>query len=331
MSVPIKYIPSDSRLTTLPIGRPNLWELYKKQEAQVWFAGEVALGEDREHFQTLDPKAQHLIKYILAFFATFDGIVNINLTERFEQEIDILEAKYFYCLQKFIENEHAHMYSLMIHTVVEEPEERQQLMDAVYNVPVISAMKDWFWPFIKNDVPFAERLVAQGCVEGILFQGGFFVFYWLQKVHSSDNKSGKCPGMCQANEFIARDEGFHTEFTAELYKMIEPESKLARGKLIEIVDSCVNLSKRFIKEALPAGLPLINAAIVSQYIEYMADIYLTYLGEDTHYNVSNPLAYIMKDINMETKTNFFEKRVTEYSNQTDPDEADDGFDTVAEF
>lgn len=289
------------RFVLFPIKFPRLWEMYKKSEQSFWTAEEVDLHADQKDWERLSDDERHFIKHVLAFFAASDGIVNENLAVNFMREVQLPEARCFYGFQIMMENIHSEMYSLLIDTYIKDPQEKQYLLSAIDTVPAVGKKADWALRFIANG-SFAERLVAFAAVEGIFFSGSFCSIFWLKK-------RGLMPGLCTSNEFISRDEGMHCDFACLLYSMLE--SKLSSEQVYAIITEAVRYEHEFVTSALPVSLIGMNSKLMCQYIEFVADRLLVALGYDKVYNSSNPFDF-MEMISLQGKTNFFEKRVSEY-------------------
>lgn len=307
---PLKYIDEDNRfvIEPVPVSRQHLYELYKGAFAVRWRPEEIILTEDRIHYNTrLTKNEQRFVEYVLAFFAQFDGIINMGLAERFLVEIDIPEAKCFMGEQYAMEIVHARTYALQLISIIDDKEKRHKLLHSIKTIPIITKMCDWSTKWVKSNNPFAERLLYTICVEGIFFSGAFCAIYWLQT-------RGVMSGLCQANEFISRDEGLHVDFSMAIYDLIVDYEKLSISRIYDIVNSAVDISKEFINDALTVDLNEMNAKLMSQYIEYVADNIIVRLGVKPFFNVKNPFPF-MGMINMKNKTNFFEKHVTEYENK----------------
>uniref|UniRef100_A0A7S2QT76 Uncharacterized protein n=1 Tax=Chlamydomonas chlamydogama TaxID=225041 RepID=A0A7S2QT76_9CHLO len=290
------------RFCMFPIKYQTVWEFYKKAEASFWTAEEVDLGDDLKHWEKLTDDEKHFIKHILAFFSQSDGIVNENLASRFMREVQIPEARAFYGFQIAIENIHSEMYSLLLETYIKDSAEKNKLFHAIETVPCIKKKGNWALKWISGSGSFAERLVAFAAVEGIFFSGSFCSIFWLKK-------RGLMPGLTFSNELISRDEGLHTDFACHLYSMIR--HKLPQERIEEIVSEAVSIEKEFITDSLPVELIGMNAKLMSQYIEFVADRLLVALGNDKVYNAANPFDW-MELISLQGKTNFFEKRVGDY-------------------
>jgi ribonucleoside-diphosphate reductase beta chain len=289
------------RFVILPINYPRIWEMYKKHEASFWTAEEIDLSDDLKHWENLNSGEKHFISHILAFFAASDGIVNENLAVNFMSEVQVPEARCFYGFQIMMENIHSETYALLIDTYVKDPAEKDRLFHAIDTVPAVQKKAEWALKWINNGT-FAQRLVAFAAVEGIFFSGSFCSIFWLKK-------RGLMPGLTFSNELISRDEGMHCEFACLLYSMLS--QKLSKQEATSIITDAVEIEKEFVTDALPVNLIGMNAKLMSQYIEFVADRWLTELGYDRVYNTTNPFDF-MEMISLQGKTNFFEKRVGDY-------------------
>lgn len=291
------------RLHLYPIKYEDVWQMYKKAVASFWTTEEVDLSKDLKDWTTLKTGEKHFIKHVLAFFAASDGIVNANLVERFCDEVQIIEAKYFYKCQVAMENIHSEMYSLLIDTYVDSETERRYLFNAIENLTCVKKKADWALKWIKDDVAsFAERIIAFASVEGIFFSGSFASIFWLKK-------RGLMPGLAFSNELISRDEGLHTDFACLMYRYLT--NKPSQERVYEIVRDAVKIEIEFLTDALPVDLIGMNAKLMAQYIEYVADRLLVELQVPKIYNSENPFDF-MENISLSGKTNFFEKKVGEY-------------------
>ena len=296
--------PKPNRFTLFPIEYPPIWKSYKKAEASFWTAEEIDLSKDKSDWEKLTPDEQSFIKNILAFFAGADGIVNENLVNNFSDEIQIPEARCFYGFQIAIENIHSEVYSILIDKFITDSNEKTKLFNAIESIPCIKQKAEWSLKWLdRNHASFAERLVAFSVVEGIFFSGSFCAIFWLKK-------RGLMPGLTFSNELISRDEGMHTDFAVLLYSLLQ--NKLSQETIYEIIEEAVNIESNFITESIPCSMIGMNSILMIQYIKYVADRLIYQLGYEKLYKTTNPFNF-MELISMETKTNFFEKRVAEYS------------------
>jgi ribonucleoside-diphosphate reductase beta chain len=293
-----------TRFTLFPIMKPKLYQKYKNHVSVFWTTEEIDLGKDMKDWDRLSENEQYFIKNVLAFFAGSDGIIQENLAARFMNEIQLAEARQFYSVQLMMEAIHSETYSLLIDTYIDEKEEKLKLFKAIETIPCIKQKADWAKKWIETtEENFATRLVAFAVVEGIFFSGSFCAIYWLKE-------RGLMPGLTTSNEFIARDEGLHTDFACALYEEIE--QKLPKAKVHKIIREAVKIEKEFITESLPCHLVGMNDKLMAQYIEFVADRLSTQLGCGKIYSTSNPFDF-MERISLEGKDNFFEKRVTTYA------------------
>lgn len=292
------------RFVLFPIKHATIWEWYKKSVASFWTVEEVDLSQDMNDWENkLTDNDRKFIKHVLAFFAASDGIVNENLVLNFMREVQIPEARCFYGFQVAIENIHAEMYSLLIDTYIKEPKEKDFLFNALQNLECVSKKGQWALRWIENSPTFAHRLIAFAAVEGIFFSGSFCSIYWLKK-------RGLMPGLTFSNELISRDEGMHCDFACLLYSMLE--NKLEPSEVHAIITEAVEYEKEFVTDALPVSLIGMNAEMMGQYIEFVADRLLMSLGCEKAYGTANPFSW-MDMISIQGKTNFFEKRVGDYA------------------
>jgi ribonucleoside-diphosphate reductase subunit M2 len=294
----------DNRFVMFPIKDEAIWSMYKKHVDCFWRPEEVDLMKDVIHWETLTADEKHFISMVLAFFAASDGIVLENLSLRFMNEVQLSEARAFYGFQMAMENIHSHTYSLLIDTLIKNGEEKNKLFHSLENFPCIKKKADWAQKWIGDKKSsFATRLVAFACIEGIFFSGAFCSIFWLKT-------KGIMPGLCFSNELISRDEALHTEFAILLYSRIV--NKLSKRKIQEIIRNAVEIEIEFICDALPCRLIGMNSTLMSDYIKFVADRLALQLGYEKIYNVENPFPF-MDLISIDSKTNFFEKRVSEYS------------------
>ena len=291
-----------NRFVLFPIKHDDIWAMYKQEEASFWTAEEIDLSQDLIDWANLNDGERHFISHVLAFFAASDGIVNENLAVNFLEKVQIPEAKCFYGFQIMMENIHSETYSLLIDTYIKDSKEKDRLFNAIDTVPCVKKKADWALRFIDNG-SFIENIIAFAAVEGIFFSGSFCSIFWLKK-------RGLMPGLSFSNELISRDEGLHCDFACLLYtKYIN--NKLPVERVIEIIMEAVEIEKEFVTDSLPVDLIGMNARLMQQYIEFVADRLLVALGAPKQYNATNPFDF-MEMISLEGKTNFFEKRVSEY-------------------
>ena len=293
------------RYTLFPISanEQDLYKMYKKQVASFWTAEEIDFSKDKEDWEKLTENERYFIKHILAFFAGSDGVVQENLATRFQKEVQSPVARLFYGMQNAMEGIHSETYSLLIDQYVKDKDEQMKYFRAIDEIPAIRKKAQWAIKWIESPTDYATRLIGFACVEGIFFSGSFCAIYWLKK-------RGLLPGLTFSNELISRDEGLHTEFAIAMYHKLQ--NKLSSEETITIIKDAVEAETEFITEALPCSLIGMNARDMTQYIQFVADRLAVQLGCPKIYKASNPFDF-MDLISLEGKTNFFEKKVSEYS------------------
>ena len=297
---------SEDRFVIFPIRHPDVWAMYKKHMAVHWVPEEVDLSKDMNDWVKLSDNERFFIKNVLGFFAGSDGIVMENLATRFMSEIQWPEAKFFYACQNLLEACHSETYSLLIDTYITDKEEKTNILKAIQTIPCVQKKAEWALQWMGSQSSFASRLLAFAAVEGIFFSGSFCAIFWLKQ-------RGVMPGLTVSNEFIARDEGLHTEFACLLYSKLN--NKLSKKEATKIIREAVKIEKQFITKSLPCDLIGMNAELMKQYIEFVADRLLLQLGYPKAYSATNPFPF-MDRIGLEGKDNFFEKRVTTYGKAT---------------
>jgi ribonucleoside-diphosphate reductase beta chain len=311
------------RFVIFPINHTDIWAKYKQHMSVFWTPEEIDLSKDMKDWEKLTDNERHFIKNILGFFAGSDGIVMENLATRFTREVQWPEAKFFYACQNLLEAVHSETYSLLIDTYISDKKEKDELLRATSTIPCVKKKAEWALAWIDNkDADFGTRLLGFAAVEGIFFSGAFCAIFWLKQ-------RGLMPGLTLSNEFIARDEGIHTDFACLLYSKIA--NKLDKKKAYKIIRDAVKIEKQFITKSLPCELIGMNADLMSQYIEFVADRLLLQLGYPKAYKAANPFPF-MERISLENKDNFFEKRVSTYAKATvGKDRAEMTFSTSTDF
>ena len=310
-----------------PIKNQEIWDRYKLHIQSFWTPEEVSLQDDLRDLQILNEGERHFIKNVLAFFANSEAMINENLASRFYKEILMPEARCFISMQMLNESIHAEMYALQIEAYVVDQQEKDMLFNAIQNVPCINLKATWVSKWLSGSQNLLTRLIAFGLVEGLFFAGSFCAIYYFRK-------RGLLPGLALSNDWIARDEGMHFSFSALMFKILRDKfnnnsltdtdlldvnlitGNVAQSEFEEIVREAVSFEKEFVQEALPVDLIGMNANLMCQYIEAVADRIADLFEFERVYNTKNPFDF-MRALDVQNVTNFFEKRVTEYQRPTD--------------
>ena len=298
---------SSNKYSIFPIGNHVLWDLYKKHVSLFWLAEHIDFADDLKDFGKLSQEDWYFIKNILAFFNQSDGIVNENLAARFYNDVNLPEAKAFYAIQIFMETVHAETYSRLLDIYVKDEDEKAKLFNAIETIPAVKKKADWALKWINSQEDFAKRLVGFAIVEGVFFSGAFCSIFWLRK-------RGLLPGLAKANDYISRDEGLHCDFAITLFQQMG--LKLDEKEFRAIMMEAVAIEQEFVTESLPVGLIGMNAKLMSEYIEFVADRLSLQFGFGKIYGTANGFSF-MELQGMENKSNFFERRVSEYSKSID--------------
>lgn len=300
------YRPGDARLSTHPIERPGMFAFYKDADRSNWTVEEIDLSKDRADFKSrLSPGQRKLVSFIVGFFSVSDGVVNVNLAERFKKDVKFLEASYFYNFQMMMEDKHAEMYALLIDAIIVDPEEKRRIQNAATTIPVIAKMTKYIENCSKSNDPLPVRLLKMACVEGIFFAGCFCAIYWLQSL-------GLMPGLGHSNQLITRDEWLHTIFSLYIYELVKSEYKLSYDEICNLIDEAVAIANEFICEALDVPMVGMNADLMLEYIKTRADDLLALINQPAFYKTSHIFRF-MDQMNLTTRANFFERRSADYS------------------
>ena len=302
-----------NRFAIYPLKFSDIYEMYHQQLKCVWVAQEIDLSKDKDHFyKKLNDDERYFIKQILAFFASADAIVNINIEENFLSKIKLREAQVAYRFQAAMEDIHSEMYAEMINNIIEDEDEKIKLYDAINHYDSIKLKKNWAEKWINNgnNLPIGQILIAFAIVEGVFFSGAFCAIYWIKHKPTKD-KENLMPGLTSSNEFIARDEGLHTNFACMIY------NNYINNKLDEIdvhimFKEAVEIETNFITKSLPCNLIGMNSEKMINYIKYVADLLLVSLNYKKLYNITECPFDFMNAISLEGKVNFFENRPTQY-------------------
>jgi ribonucleoside-diphosphate reductase beta chain len=295
---------NEKRLALFPIKYQDIWEMYKKSESCFWTQEEIDFHGDKKDFDALSPNEQFFITHILSFFAHADALVFDNIDANFGEEIALREAKTFYSFQKMMEGIHNEVYSAMIENLISDPQIKDRTLNAIQHYPGIKKKADWALKYMNKNMSFAHRLVAFVIIEYLFFSASFAAIFYFKK-------RGKMNGLCFSNELISRDEGLHAQFGVLLYTKYL-KNKLHEDTITDMINEAVNIELEFVNESLPVSLLGMNCQEMSLYVKYIADHMSMALGYDKLFEVQNPFTW-MDIISLQGKTNFFEKRVGEYS------------------
>jgi ribonucleoside-diphosphate reductase subunit M2 len=301
-------------LAFLPIHHDVLHKHYKELCAMFWTPEEIDYSKDRDDWNSLDEDTRFYVKQLLFLFSQLDGVINENLLGNFVEETSFLkDAAHFYAIQVANETIHNETYSVLIDTFITNLEEKSKGLDSIRNYPMIKAIGDWAYKWMNKEIPLVQRILAFACIEGVIFSSAFAGIYYIKR------RFNKLQGLLKANEWIARDEGLHTQFAVDLYHIIkthpdlsEHNKQITQEQAYEIVKSAVEVCENFTRTSMNVHLIGLNADEMVGYVETTADWVLHSFGFDKLYNTVNPLDWTAT-IAFTGKTNFFEGKVTEYA------------------
>jgi ribonucleoside-diphosphate reductase beta chain len=298
---------NSKKYVLFPIKYPKIYEMYKKQEQAFWTAEEIDFAADINDFNKLTDDERFFVENVLAFFAGSDGIIFENINCNFAEEIEIPEVRLCYGFQAMMEGIHSECYSLMIETYVKNEERKDQLFNAIEKLPAVKQKAEWACKWLDQSIPIGKRLIAFAIVEGIFFAGSFCAIFWLKNTKGLMTKA-----FAKSNEFIARDESLHAEFSVLLYSYIV--NRLTEEEVHKLFQEAVNIEIEFITESLKCSLLGRNAEKMIEYIKFVSDRLLNQLGYSKLYNVGEECPFsFMKTICLDSKSNFFEQRVSDYN------------------
>ena len=311
-------------LTLRPMKYPQFFHMYKNSIKNIWTTEEIDFSVDFQHLRDrLTPQEAHLIKRLVAFFATADNIVAQNLVLNFYKHINSPEFRMFLGKQLFDEMLHVETYLLLVDSYIPDAEERKEAFDAYQTIPSVKRKADFCFKYMdsiekidKLDTDdkrkqFVENLICfASCVEGLFFFGSFAYVYFLR------NK-GLLPGLATATNWVFRDESMHIEGAMAALAAIRAEypqifDKDLEAKVRGMIDEALEVEMNFCEDALAFGVTGLSPTLMREYLQYVADQRLTQLGYVKQYHSKNPFSFmVLQDV--QPLTNFFEKRVTEYS------------------
>lgn len=310
-------------LNLRPMKYPQFFQLYKDSIKNIWTTEEIDFSVDYEHVRDkLDPKEAHLIKRLVAFFATADNLVAHNLVLNFYKHINSPEYRMFLGKQLFDEMLHVETYLLLVDNYLPEPAERAEAFDAYRSIPSVKLKADFCFKYmdqidkldrLDTDAKrrqFVENLICfAACVEGLFFFGSFAYVYFLR------NK-GLLPGLATATNWVFRDETMHIEAAMLAIDAIRKEypqvfDAALERKVEAMIEEAIAVEMAFCEDVLSFGISGLSPKLMKEYLMYCADQRFVQLGYKKRYMAQNPFPFmVLQDV--QPLTNFFEKRVTEY-------------------
>jgi ribonucleoside-diphosphate reductase subunit M2 len=325
------------RYALFPVVDEEMYAFYVKQEVSHWSENELDFVADKADYDAATPAERRLLNGIMAFFLVGDGVISENIVFRFLLEASTFEERAMFTSQAHIELIHAATYGLIATTLLRSNEQIEQLVETAESEPCVKAKVEFMEYWMYNDRPRWERLVAFACSEGVFFCSLFPGILCFRP-------SGKFANFVSANELIRSDETLHLEFgtflalreiNAHLHSLeqkllneqtdqtvidtaLKAELDRIQSIILQIVKSAVEVSHKFIDYILPEDIESLTNEGLRTFACIMGDTILMQLDCDPCYKLRNTLLF-MDDASTEMKTNFYEKRVMNYTRQALPD------------
>ena len=310
-------------LTLRPMRYPAFYEMYRDAIKNTWTVDEIDWSDDLVDLREgLMPSEQHLIKRLVAFFATGDSIVSNNLVLNLYKHINSPEARMYLSRQLFEEALHVQFYLTLLDTYIPEPKERQEAFRAIDTIPSIKKKADFCFKWmdsvngldrIRTDADrrqFLLNLVCfAACIEGLFFFAAFAYVYFLRS-------KGLLNGLASGTNWVFRDESGHMAFALEVVETVRKEHPDLfdddfKTQVVEMVSEAVDCEMTFAEDLLGGGVPGMSLPDMRQYLEFVADQRLQNLGLPVRYGARNPFSFMeLQDV--QELSNFFERRVSAY-------------------
>ena len=310
-------------LTLRPMKYPVFFEMFKIGIRNTWTVEEVDFSTDVTDLRLrMKPAEQHLIKRLVAFFATGDSIVGNNLVLNLYKHVNSPEARMYLSRQLYEEALHVQFYLTLLDTYITDPEERAEAFAAVDNIPSIQKKAQFCFKWIDSIEQLQEirtddqmrafllNLVCfAACIEGLFFFAAFAYVYYLRS-------RGLLQGLATGTSWVFRDESAHIEFALEVIATARSErpelfdESFARS-VTEMIREAVDCELTFAEDTLSQGVSGLSVNQMREYLQYVADRRLEALSLPIIFGSRNPFDFMeLQDV--QELTNFFERRVSAY-------------------
>ncbi len=310
-------------LTLRPMKYPVFFEMFKTAIKNTWTVEEVDFSTDVTDLRArMKPAEQHLIKRLVAFFATGDSIVGNNLVLNLYKHVNSPEARMYLSRQLYEEALHVQFYLTLLDTYITDPQERAEAFAAVETIPSIRKKANFCFKWIDSIQDLTEvrtddemrafllNLVCFAtCIEGLFFFAAFAYVYYLRS-------RGLLQGLATGTSWVFRDESAHIEFALEVIATVRRErpelfDRTFESSVTEMIREAVDCELTFAEDTLSMGVTGLSIASMREYLQYVADRRLTSLGLPPVYGSQNPFGFMeLQDV--QELTNFFERRVSAY-------------------
>jgi len=309
-------------LNLRPMKYPKFYDMYRNAIKNTWTVEEVDLSHDIADLEKLSSGEQHLIKRLVAFFATGDSIVSNNLVLNLYKHINSPEARMYLSRQLYEEALHVQFYLTLLDTYLPDEKERAQAFQAVQSIPSIKQKAEFCFKYIdsintldrietkEQRQQFLLNLICFAtCIEGLFFFAAFAYVYFLRS-------KGLLHGLATGTNWVFRDESCHMQFAFEVINTVKKEEPSLldndlQRKIISMLDEAIECEMLFAEDVLHFGVIGLPKNDMRKYLEYCADQRLVALGITPVYHAENPFSF-MELQDMQELTNFFERRVVAY-------------------
>src|SRR5690606_462636 len=309
-------------LTLRPMTYPRFYEMYRAAIKNTWTVDEVDFSTDLSDLRKMGAAELHLVRRLIAFFATGDSIVANNLVLNLYKHLNAPEARMYLSRQLYEEALHVQFYLTLLDTYVPEEQERHAAFAAVETIPSIRKKAEFCMKWLDS-IQELERLETSehrrrfllnlicfaACIEGLFFFGAFAYVYFLRS-------RGLLHGLAAGTNWVFRDESMHMEFAFSVVDTVRAEEPgLFDDELTEqvgrMMEEAVAAELAFARDLCGDGMPGMSAEQMRAYLEYVADQRLARLGMPRRYGSANPFAFMeLQDV--QELANFFERRVSAY-------------------
>jgi ribonucleoside-diphosphate reductase beta chain len=310
-------------LTLRPMKYPVFFEMFKTAIKNTWTVEEVDFSTDVTDLRSrMTPAEQHLIKRLVAFFATGDSIVGNNLVLNLYKHVNSPEARMYLSRQLYEEALHVQFYLTLLDTYVTDPQERADAFAAVETIPSIQRKAEFCFKWIDSVQDLAEIRTEEhmrafllnlvcfaACIEGLFFFAAFAYVYYLRS-------RGLLQGLATGTSWVFRDESAHIDFALEVIATARRERPelFDEGfglRVTEMIREAVDCELAFAEDTLSLGVSGLSIAGMREYLQYVADRRLEALQLPPVFGSRNPFDFMeLQDV--QELTNFFERRVSSY-------------------
>ena len=301
------------------------WQKYLDGCANHWMPQEINMTPDVALWKNEDGLSEDERKIVmrsLGFFSTADSLVANNLVLSIYRHITNPECRQYLLRQSFEEAIHTHAYQYIIQSLGMDEAE---LFNMYREVPSVARKASWALDFTKElddpnfvtgeakqDKKLLRNLIAFYCVlEGIFFYCGFTQIL-------SMGRRNKMTGTSEQFQYILRDESMHLNFGIDMINQIKLENphlwdEEMQDQAAGMILQGMELEIEYARDTMPRGVLGMNASMMEEYLNYIANRRLVQLGLPEEFpKAENPFPWMSEIMDLRKEKNFFETRVIEY-------------------